>query len=105
MAGGHGIVVDLKSFLTLFHAAMDQAVPNAGSKAAYRCPLFQREDIDGLDIDRLQVCVTLGDRHLGAQAREARLNAYALEWDLDVARCHQTTVQRFVHGYYSFQRD
>src|SRR5712691_13378459 len=105
MAAGHGIVVDLKGFLTLFHAATDQAVTNAGSKAAHRCSLFQREDVDGLNIDRFQIRVALGDRHLRAQAREARLNAHPLEWARDAAPRHQTTVQRFVHGSYSFQRD
>jgi hypothetical protein len=63
MTCSHGIVVDLKGLLTLFHTAMDQAVPHAGSKAAHRCPLFQWENVDSFDIDRFQVCVALGDRH------------------------------------------
>src|SRR5437879_12907313 len=84
---------------------MDQAAPNAGSKTAHCCPLFKREDIDGLDIDRFQVCIALRDRHLRTQAGEARLNAYALEWDLDVTRRHQATVQCFVHDSDSFQKN
>src|SRR5215470_17036889 len=104
MASGHSIVVDLKSLITLFNATADQALPDPGGKAAHRRFLCEREDVDGLDIDRFQVGIALGDGHFRAQSREARLNAYALEWDRDLTRCHQTAVQRCVHGCYSLLR-
>src|SRR5262249_10596941 len=92
----------LKGLLTLFNATADHAVTDSGSKTAHSRSFFQREDIDGLDIDRFQVRIALRDRHFGAQTRQARLNAYALEWNLDLARRHQTTVQRCDHECYSF---